>query len=1215
MTPPDRSEVNFYPHRVEFERQDGDIVLRTVVSVASNDDVEIRRVNLTNHGRQSRILALTSYSEIILNEQSADMRHPAYNKLFIESEFLEKDQILLFRRRPRSAAEKPVYLAHFFASNHEDVSLTGYETDRARFLGRGGTVRRPLAFSTSTQTSVLSGTTGSTLDPICSLQAEVILEPYQTVQVAFITLAAPSRKEAVDLARRYHRWSQISRAVQDVRLQAEEELAQLNLTSHKVEQVQKLLSPLLYLSNALRAEPAVLNSNTLAQPGLWAFGISGDYPILLVRLKNSQDFDLLGEVVLAHTYWRKRGLMIDLVIFSQRETSYEQDFKNRIYRLLERTASEDWLNDRGGIFILQEDQMNEAERTLLMTVARVVLNGEAGPLERQLSKLDTAPVRLPRFVPIEPLYPPMDIQPVLPRPTDLLFHNGMGGFTPDGREYVIYLEPGQWTPAPWVNVIATPEFGCVVSETGLGPTWSQNSGENRLTPWRNDPVSDTPSEAVYLRDEDTGQIWSPTPLPARADAPYLIRHGAGYSIFEHASHGLLHTMTTFVVPDEPLKIIQLKLENRTKRLRRINITYYAEWVLGTARENTAAYITPEFDSSSFALLARNGYNTDFGQRVAFLASTREPAGVTTDRTEFLGNLGSYIRPAALERVGLTPHVEAGSDPCAVLQFLLWLQPGETKEITFLLGQGADRADAARLISHFRNIQNVETARQRVDEFWKEILEQTQIQTPDAGMDLLLNRWLLYQSLSCRFWGRTAFYQSSGAYGFRDQLQDVMAYVHVRPDLVRGHILESAAHQFEQGDVLHWWHPPAGRGIRTRCSDNLLWLPFVTAHYVRVTGDRSVLDEEVPFLDAEPLKPNEHERYGQFPPGEVNTLYEHCRRALIKGTTAGPHGIPLMGAHDWNDGMSRVGYLGRGESIWLGWFLSKTLSDFAEICDLIGDSKQANEFRSQIGNIHKALEKNGWDGEWYLRAYYDDGSRLGSSVNNECRIDSIAQSWAIISGKADPEHAAQGMESVYKNLVRLEEELILLFTPPFQRTARDPGYIKGYPRGIRENGGQYTHAALWTIWAFAQMGQGDRASELFRLINPIYHADTPEKAERYRVEPYVIAADVYSTAPYVGRGGWTWYTGSASWMYRLGIEMILGLRRTGEHLQIHPSIPKEWTHYQIHYRFGKSLYHILVKQQQDGTSEASHMVMDGRVLTDGMIPLKDDDQTHEVVVYR
>jgi cyclic beta-1,2-glucan synthetase len=1213
MAPPDRSEVNFYPHRVEFERQDGDIVLRTVVTVAANDDVEIRRISLTNHGSQSRVLALTSYAEVILTQQSVDLRHPAYNKMFIESEFLEKDQVLLFRRRPRSSDEKPVYMAHFFISNHEDVNLTGYETDRAKFLGRGGTLRRPAAFLNSNQTSTLSRTTGATLDPICSLQAEALLAPYQTVHIAFITLTAHSRKEAVDLARRYHRWSQIGRATQEIRLQAEHELAQLDLTSQKVQQFQKLLSPMLYQSNALRAEPAILNANTLGQPGLWSFGISGDYPILLVRMKQEADLDILGEIVLAHTYWRKRGLMIDLVIFNQRETSYEQGFKDRIYRLLENTASEIWINKRGGIFILQEDQMNEAERILLMTVARVVLDGGAGPLESQLSKLDADPVRLPRFIPIEQLTPPLDPQAEIQRPTDLLFDNGLGGFTQDGREYVTYLERDQWTPAPWTNVIATSEFGCLVSESGMGTTWSQNSGENRLTPWRNDPVSDAPSEAIYLRDEDTGQIWSPTPLPARADAPYLIRHGAGYSIFEHASHGLEQSVTIFVAPEEPVKIIRLKLHNATKRMRRITVTYYAEWVLGVARENTAPYIAPEFLSNYFALLARNLYNTDFGQHVAFLASTREPTGVTASRTEFLGELGNYIRPAALERVGLAPHVETGIDPCAVLQFLLWLQPGETKEITFLLGQGTDHADAERLISHFQNIQNVEASWQSLGKFWDDILEQTQVKTPDAGMDLLLNRWLLYQSLACRFWGRTAFYQSSGAYGFRDQLQDAMGFVHTRPDLIRAHILDAAAHQFEEGDVLHWWHPPAGRGLRTRCSDNLLWLPYVTAHYVRVTGDQSILDEKIPFLSAEPLKADEQERYGQFPVGQINTLYEHCCRAIAKGITAGPHGLPLIGAHDWNDGMNRVGIRGKGESIWLGWFLSSTLTNFAEICSLMNDQKRANEFRAKIAEIRKAIEKNGWDGEWYLRAYYDDSSPLGSSRNNECKIDSIPQSWAVISGSTNSDRAVQAMESVYNNLVRVDEEMMLLFTPPFQRTPRDPGYIKGYPRGVRENGGQYTHAALWAIWAFAQLGQNDRAAELFRLINPIYHADTPEKINRYRVEPYVVAADIYSVAPYIGRGGWTWYTGSASWMYRLGTEMILGLQRVGDKLHINPCIPKDWPEYEITYRVGKSLYQICVKNQPDEKSGTKQITMDGKVLSDGFIPLSEDGKTHEILI--
>ncbi|HET9909964.1 MAG TPA: glucoamylase family protein [Anaerolineales bacterium] len=1212
MIPPGGSDVRFFPHRAEFERQDEDLILNTTVSVAPNDNVEIRRMTLVNKGNRSRVIALTSYAEIILADQSVDRRHPAFNKLFIESEFLPNEEVLLFRRRPRSADEKPIYLAHFFISNASDTHLTGYETDRERFLGRGGTPEMPKVFSSSSDASRLSGTTGATLDPICALQAEINLSAFESTQVAFITLAAGSRKEALDLARRYRRWTNLRRAIDEARTHSEKEFSQLELTSRKLEQIQKLLSPLLYPTSALRAEPDVLATNTLGQPGLWTFAISGDYPILLVRLRNEENLGLLREVLLAHLYWRKRGLMIDLVIFNQHETSYQQDFQSKVGRLLARTGGDAWMNKRGGIFIVNEDQMNEAERILLRTAARVILDGESGSLEQQLSRLDSAPVRLPRFVPITSMKSPEDVNRVQ-RPKDLLFDNGTGGFSPDGHEYVIYLERDQWTPAPWANVIATPEFGCLVSESGMGATWSKNSGENRLTPWRNDAVSDTPSEAIYLRDEDSGQIWSPTPLPARDDAPYLIRHGAGYTIYEHASHGLEQNLRVFVVPDEPLKIVQLKLHNATKRMRRINATYYAEWVLGTTQENTAAYIVPEFISGHFALLARNTYNMDFGQRVAFLASTREPHGITTDRTEFIGKHGSYDRPAALERVGLTPNIHAGGDPCAALQTLLWLQPGETKEVTFLLGQGADRADTERLISHYKNIHHVEAAWDSVGKFWDDILEQTQVDTPEPGMNLLLNRWLLYQALSCRIWGRTAFYQSSGAYGFRDQLQDVMGLIHVRPDLVRQHILEAASHQFEEGDVLHWWHPPSGRGIRTRCSDNLIWLPYVTAYYIQATGDQSILTQEVPFLRAEPLKPKEHERYGEFPAGEMGTLYEHCCRAIAKGTTAGPHGIPLMGAHDWNDGMNRVGAEGQGESVWLGWFLSTTLTNFADVCESMEDGARAETYRAQAKEIIKAIELSSWDGAWYRRAYYDDGSPLGSAANNECKIDSIAQSWAVISKGADPFHAQMAMDSVYEKLVRFDEQQILLFTPPFDRTARDPGYIKGYPPGIRENGGQYTHAALWAIWAFAEMGEGDRAGQLFNLINPIHHADTPEKSSRYRVEPYVIAADVYSVPPHAGRGGWTWYTGSAAWMYRLGTQALLGLNRIGDTLQVKPSIPSGWTEYQLNYRFGKTMYHILVRNKAGTHHKGNQILLDGELLKDANIPLVDDERNHEVMI--
>jgi cyclic beta-1,2-glucan synthetase len=862
---------------------------------------------------------------------------------------------------------------------------------------------------------------------------------------------------------------------------------------------------------------------------------------------------------------------------------------------------------------LSEDKISEAERILIETAARVILDGEAGTLASQLQKLDRLPIHLPHVVPIHSLLEETDSTVLFEQSPNLLFDNGLGGFAPDGREYVIHLDRGQWTPAPWINVIANPEFGFLVSEAGMGCTWSINSGENRLTPWHNDPVSDPPSEAIYLRDEDTGQVWSPTPLPARANAPYIIRHGMGYTIFEHHSHQLEQEMKVFAAPDAPIKIVQLKLKNTTSRTRRINITYYAEWVLGNTRENMMQYIVPEFASNCFALLAHNPYNHDFGKRVAFLAATRELQGLTNDRAEFLGSLGSYMHPEALERVGLTASAQAGTDPCAAIQLLLWLAPNETKEITFLLGQGEDRADALRLIAHYQNLANVQITWDSLRSFWDGQIGAIQIKTPDPDMDLLINHWLPYQTLTCRIWARAAFYQSGGAFGYRDQLQDVLAFTYTKPEITRKHILLAARHQFEEGDVMHWWHAaqPADRGIRTRITDNLLWLPYATAHYIKVTGDRSILDEKIPFLLAEPLVNGEHERYADFPAGTTNTLYEHCRRALTKGTTFGRHGLPLMGEGDWNDGMNKVGSGGTGESVWLGWFLYSTLTSFAEVSKLLSDTGQADKYLQQAEILRISLETSAWDGSWYRRAYYDDGKPLGSIENHECQIDSISQSWSVISGAADPERTGKAMESLYQRLIRRDDGLILLLTPPFDRTIYDPGYIKGYLPGIRENGGQYTHAAIWAIWAFAELGQADRVAELFKLINPIYHSDTPEKNSKYRVEPYVIAADIYSASHHTGRGGWTWYTGSSSWMYRLGVEKILGLQRNGNLMKVKPCIPANWRNVEIHYRFGAATYHIYVDNLPSVIDREITLTLDCELINNGTFLLVDDGREHTV----
>ncbi|HBY93906.1 MAG TPA: hypothetical protein DEP84_08025, partial [Chloroflexi bacterium] len=950
---PHNQEVFFSPHMVEFRRHEHEIFLSMKVTVAPDADVEIRRVTLTNQSDRPRRLLVTSYGEVVLAPQDADQRHPAFTKLFIESEYLPAVNGLLFRRRPRSAQEAPIYLAHALVVEAGGLTTGAYESDRGRFLGRGRTTRAPAAL---TDGSGPAGTSGATLDPVMVLSQEIDLAPHAAAHLAYLTIATTSRQQALALAQRYQAWPTIERAFEQARAQSELELRQFNLSVPELERVQQLLSLLLYPHPALRADPATLAANSKGQPGLWGFAISGDYPILLVRISNDEELPLVRELLRAHAYWRDRKLQIDLVILNQEETGYAQEVQGSLHRLLALTGNDAWLNQRGGIFVLRSDQMNAADRVLLETAARAILDGSKGGLAEQLEGLLVQPTRLPALVPSLSPDEAEEPMPPLERPADLLFDNGLGGFSADGREYVIFHEPGRWTPAPWINVIANPHFGFLVSEAGVGYSWAINSGENRLSPWSNDQVSDRPGEVLYLRDEETAEVWSPTPLPAAAPGPYLVRHGAGYTIFEHHSHGLKQRLRCFAVPDAPVKVVQLRLENTWGRGRRVTATYYVPWVLGTFRDRAQQYIQPAYEAEHWALLARNPYNVEFGERVAFLATSKEPHGLTTDRAEFLGRTGVLGQPAALERVGLAGTVRPGLDPCAAMQLHLDLQPGEAQEIYFLLGEGADQDEALRLVAHYQVPGQVEAAWEAATTFWDGVLGAVAVQTPDRAMNLLLNRWLLYQDLACRVWGRSAFYQSSGAYGFRDQLQDVMALLFAAPEMAREQILRAARHQFEAGDVLHWWHPPSGRGVRTRISDDLLWLPFVTAHYVTRTGDTAILSEKVPFLRGEPLEPDEEERYGLYEStSEVYSLYEHCRRAVAKGTTAGPHGLPLMKAGDWNDGMNRVGIEGRGESIWLGWFLYAVLTRFAPIAELMDDSEQAAADRARAEQLRQALE--------------------------------------------------------------------------------------------------------------------------------------------------------------------------------------------------------------------------------------------------------------------
>lgn len=1214
--------VTFAPHQVDFHCQSHEIATHLEIAVAPNDDLEIRHIRLHNQSDHLRRLTFSSYGEVVLGSQSGDRRHPAFNKLFIESEYVAELNTVLYRRRPRAASEIPPWMAHLLVVEPNQPISHWHESDRRHFLGRGGTEAAPAMFVNASNPG-FSNRTGATatLDPIMALGQELTLAPHDTADVAVITIAGKSRETVLNLAQRYQDWMTIRQAFAQSRVRSEQELRQLDFTSAQLADQQRILSALYYPNAGLRPESERLAANQLGQSGLWPYAISGDYPILLVRIRDDEEVMLVQELVRAHTYWRNRNIKIDLVILNDKESGYNQELQGQLYSLLRRTQSDLWLNQRGGIFLVRRDMMDDASRTLLLTAARVVLDGANGVLAEQLGKIRTPTQPLPLFIPSHSLDEIVEPTPPLLRPLDLQFDNGFGGFSADGHEYVIYVDSStperRWTPAPWSNIIANEQFGTLVTEAGFGYTWALNSGENRLTPWSNDPVCDRPGEALYLRDEETGALWSSTPLPAVGEdlAPYLVRHGAGYSIFEHHRHGLKQKVQLIVAPSAPVKFVTLQLKNCWQRVRRITATYYAEWVLGVNRDEMQHYIISEYDTQSGALLARNPYHSEFGDRIAFLTANREFHGLTTDRTEFLGRLGDLGRPAALDRIGLSGTVQAGLDPCAAYQVHLDLQPGETVKVHFLLGQGADRAEVAKLIGAYRDPHQIQAAWQQVCAFWDNLLGTVQVTTPEPAMDLLLNRWLLYQNLACRIWGRSAFYQSSGAYGFRDQLQDVMALAHAYPELARAQILRAARHQFEAGDVLHWWHPPSGRGVRTRIADDLLWLPYVTAHYVTATGDHAILAEQIPFLSGPPLDRHEEERYDHYAHSpQTYTLYTHCCRALERGLTAGSHGLPRFGGGDWNDGMNRVGIEGDGESVWLGWFLCATLERFADVIEDLDKMDEAKEYRRQASQLRQTLEEQAWDGDWYRRGYYDDGSPLGSSRSEECQIDAIAQSWSVLSNCGEvSQRAVTAMAAVDTRLIHRDAQLIQLFDPPFDQTTHDPGYIKGYPPGIRENGGQYTHAALWTVWAYAQLGQGDRAEELFRLLNPISHSDALAKAAQYRVEPYVIAADVYSRPPYVGRGGWSWYTGSAGWMYRLGIEGILGLHRQGQRLLLDPCIPSTWSGFQIAYRNGRTTYLLQVENPEHVNRGLQETTLDGHLVADDGIPLTDDAQVHYVNV--
>jgi cellobiose phosphorylase len=1199
-------EVVFSQGRAEFRRQEQNFETHTEIVVSSEDDVEMRRVHISNRSRRKRWLEVTSYAEVVLTSAAADAAHPAFSNLFVQTEILPQRDAILCTRRPRGDGDPQPWMFHLMKVHNAEIKDVSFETDRSEFIGRTRSIHDPEALSKNKQ---LSNSQGAVLDPIVAIRYRFQIDAHDSVTIDMVFGIGENKDSCMSLVEKYQDRPLTDRAFELAWTHSQVVLRQINASEADAQLYSRLASSVIFPNPALRAEAATIFRNHRSQSGLWSYSISGDLPIVLLLIQDVANIELARQMVQAHAYWRLKGLMVDLVIWNEDYGGYRQALQNELVGLISPGIISDVKEKPGGIFIRSGEQVSQEDRILFQAVSRIILSDSFGTLEEQIkSRAKVKPV-IPYFTPTK-FYASQDSNLVIPK--DLVFFNGTGGFSEDGSEYHIITGIENPTPAPWCNVIANPSFGTVISESGQSYTWMDNAHEYRLTPWNNDAITDLCGEAFYIRDEESGKYWSPSMLPNPGKSNYKCIHGFGYSEFQFFEDGIYSSMTVFVDLEEPVKYILFKIKNISGRSRKLSLTGYVEWVLGDLRTKTGMQITTEMSPETGVLIAGNTYNSDFGNYISFFDMDDPLKTFTSDRTEFLGRNGTYKNPEAMGKSKLSGRAGAAQDACGVLQSAMELTDTEEKTIVFRLGAGKDRYSAALTARKTKTAVVAENALTMVKEFWKRTLGAIQVNSPDPAINFLFNGWLNYQTLASRIWGRSGFYQSGGAFGFRDQLQDVLSLLHNRPDLAKEQILLSASRQFREGDVQHWWHPPVGRGVRTTCSDDYLWLPYVVSRYVKHTGDETILNENVKFIEGRLLNPGEDSNY-ELPSiaDQSVSLYEHCKLSIKHGLHYGSHGLPFIGSGDWNDGMDKVGNEGKGESVWLAFFLYDVLTRFQALTISRKDKEFSSVCMKESANLKKNIESNAWDGNWYLRAFFDDGTPLGSSKNEECKIDSIPQSWSVISAGGSTEHSRTAMQSAYERLVKQNLSVIQLFDPPFNQAIPNPGYIKGYLPGVRENGGQYTHAAIWFIMATAALEDKKRTYDLIQMINPLNHGSTPEGIKKYKTEPYVIAADVYAVESHKGMGGWTWYTGSAGWMYQLLAESFFGLKRTANRLSIKPCTPETWNSWDIHYRFSETDYHL--KFERNDPEKQMEIYLDGIIQESGDLLLVNDLVNHIVLI--